>query len=136
MKRRPAYTLLELTVAAAMLGVLLAASLQMLSALTSYHRSAERRAIALEAVQFVADQASNLPWSELTTESASQVKIPAALSERLPNAALKISVTTEAEPTESKRIMVELTWADAKGRTGAPARLTTWAYPNSPKPKR
>lgn len=130
MNRQRGFTLLELTVAAAVMAALLAASLQMLRALTDNQRAAARRAIALQAVQAVAEQVGNLPWDQLTTETAQQTKISPPLETRLPGANLTIVVADEPTPIVSKRITTELTWTDKRGRVGAPARLTNWAFPD------
>jgi prepilin-type N-terminal cleavage/methylation domain-containing protein len=131
LKRPLGFTLLELTVAAALVAVFLASSLQMLRVLTENQRSAERRAIAMQAVQAVAEQVGNLPWDQLTTQTAQQAKIPPALKDRLPGAKLTIVVAEELAPV-SKRIAVELSWSDTKGQLRAPARLTSWAFPDEP----
>src|SRR6476659_10959715 len=89
---RRAFTLLEVTIAAGMLAVLLTTSVQMLRALSIHQRASERRAVALEAVQAVADQVANIPWDQLTAESAKKVTIPKQLAGYLPSAKLTISL--------------------------------------------
>jgi prepilin-type N-terminal cleavage/methylation domain-containing protein len=129
MQHRRGFTLLELTVASALMAVLLAASLQMLRALSDHQRAAERRAIAMQAVQAVAERIANLPWDQLTTEAAQQTKIPPSLASRLPGAKLTAAVAEEPTPL-SKRIEVQVGWTDTKGQGGAPIRLTSWAFPD------
>src|SRR4051812_21411578 len=126
--RRRAFTLLELTIAAAMLALLLTTSVQMLRALSVHQRASERRAVALEAVQAVADQVANIPWDHLTAESATKVPIPKPLDGYLPGAKLSVSLDEQAAP-QSRRIHVELTWNGSDGQTVAPVRLTSWAFP-------
>ena len=126
---RRAFTLLEVIIAAAMLAVLLTASVQMLRALSIHQRASERRAVALEAVQAVADQVANFPWEQLTAESAKKVTIPKQLAGYLPGAKLSVSLDKEPTPTESRRIHIDLTWNGADGQAVAPVRLTSWAFP-------
>jgi hypothetical protein len=125
-------TLLEVIMASAMLAVLLATMLQMLRATNNHQRSNERRVIALQAVQAVADQVANIPWEQLTAESAKQVTIPRPLQSYLPGSTLAITVDEEPAPAAAKRIHVELAWNSADGKPGAPVRLTSWAFPKSP----
>ena len=105
------------------------------AARSGHQRSAERRAIALQAVQVVTEEVGNLPWDSLTTESAQQTQIPAPLGKFLPGARLAVNVVEEQMPVVSKRISVELTWTGTSGQAGAPARLTSWVFPDQQPPK-
>src|SRR5881409_814145 len=122
---RRAFTLLEVTIAAGMLAVLLTTSVQMLRALSIHQRASERRAVGLEAVQAVADQVANIPWDQLTAESAKKVTIPKQLDGYLPGAKLSVSLDEEPTPTPSRRIQIDLTWNGADGQPVAPVRLTS-----------
>ena len=126
---RRAFTLLEVIVAAAMLAVLLTTSVQMLRALSIHQRATERRAVGLEAAEAVADQVANIPWDQLTAESAKKVIIPKQLDSYLPGAKLSVSLDEEPTPTASRRIHVDLTWNGADGQAVAPVRLTSWVFP-------
>ena len=131
MKRRIAFTLVELTLATALLAALLATSLQMLHALSDHKRSTVRRAIAMQAVQAMSEQIGNLPWDQLTTESAQHFELLPDFESRLPGAKVAIAVAEEPMPVASKRITVALTWTGAKGEIGAPVRLTSWVFPDN-----
>jgi len=128
-------TLLEVVMAAGMLAMLLAVTVQMLRATTNGQRAAERRVIALQAVRAVADEVANTPWDQLTAESAKQVKIPEPLQAHLPGSALTVAVDEEPAPVTAKRIHVELAWKTAEGKPGAPVRLTSWALPEAKQQK-
>lgn len=124
-----AFTLLEVVIAASMLAVLLTTSVQMLRALSIYQRASDRRGVALEAVQAVSDQVANIPWDQLTAESAKKVTIPKPLDGYLPGAKLSVSLDEVATPTASRRIHVDLTWNGPDGQSVAPVRLTSWVFP-------
>jgi prepilin-type N-terminal cleavage/methylation domain-containing protein len=128
MTRRHGFTLIELTAAAAMLALLLTTSAQMLRVLSAHERATEQRAFALQAAQAISEEVGNLPWDQLTTETANQVKVPAQLDPRLPGSKLTITVAEESAPTTSKRIMLELVWNATNGHAVAPVRLTSWAF--------
>src|SRR4051794_38147567 len=93
---RRAFTLLEVVIAAGMLAMLLTTSVQMLRVLSVYQHGSERRAVALEAVQAVSDQIANIPWDQLTDESAKKVTIPKQLEGYLRGAKLSVSIEDEA----------------------------------------
>jgi|SRR6478735_2709950 len=132
-RRSCAFTLLEVIIAAALLAMLLIASVQMLRALSASQRASERRTVAIEAVQAVSDQIANIPWLELSPKNAEKVAVPESLSRFLPDALLSVSVSDQAKPT-SKRIEVELTWKGPDGFV-APVRATSWAFPERPRTK-
>jgi len=132
---RRAFTLVEVIIAATMLVVLLTTSVQMLRALSNHERASERRIIALEVVQAVADQIANIPWNELTTESAKNVSVPKSLNGYLPDAKLTVSLDEEASPAISKRIHIDLTWNGPDGQAVAPVRLTSWVFPERSRPE-
>jgi|SRR3954451_15357489 prepilin-type N-terminal cleavage/methylation domain-containing protein len=125
---RRGFTLLELSVAAAMLAMLMASAVQMIRLVSSHQRAAERRVVALEAVQSVADEIGNMRWDTVTIESAKQVTIPKPLQSYLPGATLNVAMNDEATPV-SKRLRIELSWPGADGKPVAPVRLTTWVFP-------
>jgi len=131
MTRRIAFTLLELTLATALLAALLATSLQMLHALSDHQRNTGRRAIAMQAVQAVSEQIGNLPWDQLETETAQHIELLSQFESRLPGAKLIVAVAEEPMPVASKRITVALIWTGAKGEIGAPVRLTSWVFPDN-----
>jgi hypothetical protein len=122
-----AFTLLEVITAAALLAMLLIASVQMLRALSASQRASERRTVALEAVQAVSDQIANIPWNELSTKTAEKVSIPEPLNDFLRGAMLSVFVDEIAKPN-SKRIRVEVTWNGPDG-AAAPVEMTTWVFP-------
>lgn len=132
-RRSRAFTLLEVILAATLLAMLLVASVQMLRALSASRRASERRTVALEAVQAVSDQISNIPWSELSPRSAERVAVPDPLRGFLPDSMLTVTVNDEAQPT-AKRIQVELTWKGPDGAV-APVRVTSWAFPERSRPE-
>ena len=89
----------------------------------------------MEAVQAVADQIANIPWSQLTAESAKNVSIPKPLDTYLPDAKLTVSLEEEASPIASKRIHIDLTWNGPDGQPVAPVRLTSWVFPERSRPE-
>lgn len=126
--RRRGFTLLELSVAAAMLCALVLIAVQMFRAVTTQQQAAERRALALETVQAVAEQIGNMRWDELTLGSVESISAPASATAHLPGAKLAIGLEEENEPVAAKRITIELTWNNSPGRSARPVRLTSWVF--------
>ncbi len=126
---RHGFTLMEVVIAASMLAVLLTASVQMLRAISLHQRASERRAVALEGVQAVADQVANIPWQQLTAQNAQKATLPKPLDGYLPDAKLSVSLEDAEAPVKSRRIHVELTWNGQDGQPVAPVQLTGWAFP-------
>lgn len=130
---RSGFTLLELSVAAAVLAVLLATALKVMTATSNHARANERRLIALQTVQAVTEQIGNIPWDRLPTEAANPFPLPESTTAQLPGAELKVAVHDETAPP-AKRITVELTWSANDADRAAPVRLTSWVFPETAPP--
>ena len=124
-------TLLEVSVAAALLALLLGATGQFLRALSMQQRAAERRVVALQAIQAVAEQIGNVRFEELTTDAARQAAIPAALEPYLPGARLELDVADEAAPAVAKRVSIGLSWNAPGGQRAGQVHVTTWVFPDA-----
>jgi hypothetical protein len=124
-------SLLEITLAAGLLGILMTVSVQMMRVMGDRHRAAERRAAALQTVESLAEMLGNMPWDELSTDAAEKIAIPESMSRHLPGAKLSVTVNDESEPVVAKRLMLELRWNNPRGQTPAPVRLTTWVFPDA-----
>jgi hypothetical protein len=122
-------SLLEITIATALLVALMTVSVQMIRAIGGQQRSVERQALAIRTVQAMVEQIGNTPWDALTAESVRQVKIPPIVAGHLPNPNLTIAFDQEQEPVAAKRVTVELRWNGPTGQAAGPARLTTWVFP-------
>jgi hypothetical protein len=123
--------LLEMAVAAALVGALLVVCLQLLSAAVAQRRAADQRQFALVELGNVMEQVAARPWAELTTAALSreQLLVPAADGPlQLPGAELKIEVSTPAGEPNAKRITAALRWQDRTGQLVKPRTLTTWRY--------
>ena len=107
--RSRAFTLLEVCVAAALIASLLVTTLKMLHALEDYRRTSQRRCLPQQALAAALEQIGNVPWSELTTETAKTAAIPASLRSYLPDAKLAVDVVEEINPS-AKRITGRITW--------------------------
>jgi hypothetical protein len=121
-------SLLEIMLAAGLLGVLMTVSVQMLRVMGDRQRAAERRAAALQTVQALAENLGNMPWDELSAAAAEKIAIPESMSRHLPGAKLNVTVNDESDPIVAKRVKLELHWNNPRGQSPAPVRLTTWVF--------
>jgi type II secretory pathway pseudopilin PulG len=128
--RRRAFTVLEIAIAAGLLGLLMTASVQVLRAMQTQQRAADRRASALHTVQALAEQISSFSWKDVTSERLRQLELPPPITEYLPEAQMTASLMEESEPVPAKRVTVELTWRGPKGQPAAPLRMTIWVFAN------
>ena len=129
--QRVGMSVLEIMLAAGLLGILMTVSVQMLRVMGDRQRAAERRATALQTVQALAETLGNMPWDELSADAAARIAIPEATRRLLPGAKLSVSVNDESEPVVAKRVMLELGWNNPRGPNSAPVRLTTWVFPDA-----
>jgi hypothetical protein len=120
--------LFEISIAAATLAALMTMSVQMIRAMGGQQQAVERRALAMQTVQALAEQIGNMPWEELSAESASRVELPAGIATQLRNARASATVHDEPEPVAAKRVTIELQWDGLGSAAVAPIRLTTWVF--------
>jgi hypothetical protein len=123
-------TVIELTISIAILAVLLATSMRMIVVASEHVRANDRRVLALQAVQAVSEEIDNIPWEQLNDATAAGIPIPDAIASRLPGAKFTAKIADESDPP-AKRVAVEITWNTRTGQPAAPARLTTWVFPDN-----
>jgi len=126
---RRGITLLEVSVATALLAILLGTTTQFLRVLSTQQRAGERRLVAMQAVQAVAELISNMRADELTADAARQVAVPADAEPYLPGARLDIDVADESLPVAAKRVSIALFWNGPSGQQAGKVVLTTWVFP-------
>jgi hypothetical protein len=125
---RSGMLLVEIIAAIAILAVLLTSTVQVMRVMSTQYAAADRRTLALEVVQNIAEQVGNIPWEKLTPEAAGNLTVPDAVKPYLPEAKLATTVTDLQVPVAAKRVLIELTWNAPNGITARPARLTVWSF--------
>jgi hypothetical protein len=132
---RRGITIIEIGAASVMLAILLASTVQVLRALDLRQRAMEERALALQAVQNLAEQIGNLPWEQITQDAVRQLVVPESFAARVPRAEVVAEITDQAEPLVAKRVSVELSWPAPDDQVAKSVRLTSWVFPaQSPLP--
>lgn len=119
---------MELVVAVALLGTLLTVCLQLLAATAGQRRAADQRQLAVIEVGNIMERLASRPWTELTSEAVADQTISPSVVKRLPNAELKIEVTTPSAEPNAKRVVVSLRWQDDANQLVKPIKIATWRW--------
>jgi hypothetical protein len=144
MKRdRRGIGLLEMAVAGAMLGTLLAVCLQLLAAMAAQRSAADQRQLAVLEVENAMERLTARPWADLTPKTAAP-QLPPSLAARLPKAEMTveisqsaadaaakriaISISQSAADAAAKRIAISLRWQDHAGQFVRPVKIVTWQW--------
>ena len=124
--------MLELAIAVALTGALLATSTQVLKWTLSQRQSADRRAAALVEAGNVLDKLTRLPWEEATSERLQAVELSPEAAALLPEAKLNVALQEADDEVRSKRLTVTIDWQGNHGQREGPVRLTAWMYEQAP----
>ena len=125
---REAMTVLEVTLALAVLSLAFVLLGQFLTAAAQQRRVSEHRRLALQEAANAIERVAALSWDEVTAEELSGWKPSTSLSSTLPQATMKSIVAVEPGPPEAKRVRIEIAWTNASGQPGEPIGLTTFVY--------
>jgi Tfp pilus assembly protein PilV len=121
-------TLLEMMIAAAMLGTLLTVCLQLCQAAAGQRRAADQRQCATLELANLMDRIAAQPWEELTAAALAGERPSPWAAGQLPGAELKVDISAPGDEPDARRITAALRWQDRSGRLGPPLQLTTWRY--------
>jgi type II secretory pathway pseudopilin PulG len=120
--RRTGFTMLESTLALAMLGVgLILVSQLTVQSFAERKRNVERLA-AIEHCNNLLETARSIPWPQLTSDWARQQRLPNDLADWLLDP--KLAVRVEQFEPRVKKVTVELRWEHTAGVAARPASLT------------
>lgn len=125
---RRGFSVLEVTVAGALLVAVLAICLQMLRATAAGHRARGTRQMAIIETGNVMERLSAVPWEDLTPQAARAMQLSPQARRGLTAAELEIEITQRPDRPGAKRIAVRVRWQDPAGRVVRPVRLVAWRY--------
>jgi hypothetical protein len=100
----------------------------MLVAAAHQRRAVETHRFAIQHAENLLARLAAQPFDSLTAERAEQIRLAAAEHPALNKDQMRVELTSEAGPPESKRIVVLVAWRTASGQPGRPLRLTSWIY--------
>jgi len=125
---RKGVTILEVTVAAVLLGTLMMVCLHLLSAATAQRRALDQRQAAIIELSNEMERLSALPWAELTRLKPADERISPWAQAILPEAKLTVELAAPTNDPDARRITASLRWQDPNGRFLPPVTLTAWKY--------
>jgi Tfp pilus assembly protein PilE len=151
-RNRAGLTLIEVAVSAVVLGTVLTTVAQVIQWSATEHRAAQRKRCALEAATAVLDQFTVRGWSEITPKAAAAIQLPADTTGFLLDPRLVVTVSEATKQIEgggdrkhadnsreivaapidslpSKKIVVDVIWADGSGGRDERVELSTWVFP-------
>jgi hypothetical protein len=123
-QRRPAFTILEIGLAMAMLMVGATIVGQVMVWSMAERLRLETRLQAMEWAADVLESARATPWDKLSPEWGDQQKLPETLSDRMRSPSVKVQVVAEEKRPHLKRITVQLQWKLPDGTSEAPISLS------------
>ncbi len=131
--RRRGLTIVELTIAVLVIGVLLASIGRLLTVVAQQQREDERRLAALHEAANHMERLAAIPWNGLSTETVSQATLSVEAAEALPAGELTVRISEAAPPAdaaalERRRVEVAVTWRNTAGERVQPVRLVAWRY--------
>src|SRR5262245_37580870 len=121
-------TLVELSVSLVVLGVAMAALVQLVGLAASQRRAMAQRRIALQEVANQAERIALLAWSETAPDKLTSWQPSAELSEVLPAAQCTIAVSQEPATPSARRIRLEVAWTNSVGQPVEPVGLSVWRF--------
>jgi hypothetical protein len=124
--RRRAVSLLDVTVCAGMIAVLLAVTGQVTVAIRRQARALQHHALAIRAVESALESIVAKPWDEVNDDAIDSLPLPAEVQLRWPAAKLEGDVVESADPVPGKRITIELILP--KEVQARPVKLSAWVF--------
>src|SRR5262245_44270659 len=121
--RQRGMTLVELAVSLVVLGVAMAALVQLVSLAARQRRATTQRRIALQEVANQAERIALLPWKETSPDKLTAWQPSAELAEVLPGAQCSIAVSEESNAS-ARRIRLQVGWTNSVGQAVDPVGLS------------
>jgi hypothetical protein len=122
---RRGFTVMEVVLSIGFLGIAAAIIGELAFATLNERLRNETRLAVIEWATNVLEVARARPWSEVTPEWASEIRLPEDLSIRLTNPKAVVNVDAERERPGAKRITVSAKWTHSDGTPLRPVTLVT-----------
>ncbi len=129
-KYRAGFSFVELTVAMALIAILLTTSVQVVRTVTDQFRRNEERLAAIEAAGNMMELLTALPDEALGPNALQRPELAEVAEETLRRWNVELLVTPPAGEPAGQRIELQLSRRSSAGRRPAepPVRLTAWKY--------
>jgi Tfp pilus assembly protein PilV len=121
-------TVLEAMVAAVVFVAGSSVVATMVVAAAQQRRGVENHRFAIQHAENLLARLAAQPFDSLTAERAEQIRLALPDHPALNKDQMRVELTSEAGPPESKRIVVVAAWQTPSGQPARSLRLTTWIY--------
>ena len=124
---RPGFTLLELTVAAGLLGVLFLVTIPLLARVRDTREETQRRFLAQQEAANVMERLSlRAALGTIEDALARDVPVSPEAAAMLPQAKVSVSRTEQADEAGNLRVTVAVSWLSETGEHASPVSLDAW----------
>lgn len=121
-------TVLEITIALALLGAAASVFAQLHLAAARQQRSAEKRAAAHQTLANWMELSSQVPFADVAPENLTKLAPLDPLQLHMPSVEPVAEVFDETGEPSGKRVTLELRWPAADGVSQESVQLTAWRY--------
>jgi len=132
--RRRGGLLIELVICGTLLGAVTATLVPTIRHIGLQRRYTAQSEAALLEVENLMEQATAVPWSELTTERLAPLQISSQLATQLSDSHLEIRVDIDPHDSLAKIVAIELNWNAGPAQPAPVTRLCTWVYSREDRP--
>ncbi len=126
-RRRSAFTLLELIVTCVLLGILFTVMVPLLASTARQRQASDRRLVALTHAANVLERWTAREYVDLAAGATESVPLPEDVLHLLPQGQAEVAVADEPDGPPARRIAVTIRWQDRHG-PARPVRLTGWVF--------
>jgi len=127
-------TLVELSIAVAILGIAAVSLVQFIGVSARQRRLSHQRQIALQELANESERVALTAWDEVTADKLTTWQALETLSVALPSAVCSAVVSDETGPPVSRRVRLSISWQDSTGQELTPVELTLWKFPPEGQP--
>jgi Tfp pilus assembly protein PilE len=124
--RTHAFTIIEVTAAAAILAVLLAAFVPATLLVQNHRRESAAHCLALQAADNLLEHVLALPWGEIHSDVAGDTVRAEQVLAGVPGASWRIIVADESSNVSAKRVTVQVSYG--AGVRADVVEFTAWVY--------
>ena len=126
--RRSGVTIIETTIAMAILAVVITTSIQTLVGVSAVRRANQQRLLAQQEAANLMEQLFAVRWGALNDDTAATLQLSAEAAKRLRGAKLNVEIAKPDEEFTPTQIRIEISWPSRTGQATKPVKLVAWRY--------
>ena len=126
--KRSGVTIIETTIAMAILAVVITTSIQALVGVAAVRRANQQRLLAQQEAANLMEQLFAVRWEDLNDDTAASLQLSAEAAKRLRGAKLKVTLARPDDELAPIQIRIEISWPDHTSQTTKPVKLVALRY--------